>query len=93
MTDQHSTTSTTADPTADPTEIRHEVTVDADVERTFWAFVDLDRIKPHAYNLLAVPIEATVVEHREGRARGAAWWASCRAFPAPRCANPTLVAT
>jgi uncharacterized protein YndB with AHSA1/START domain len=48
------------------TEVRHEVVVDVDVERAFWTFVDLDRIKPREHNLLHVPIEATVVEHREG---------------------------
>ena len=48
------------------TEVRHEVVVDVDVERAFWTFVDLDRIKPREHNLLPVPIEATVVEHREG---------------------------
>lgn len=48
------------------TEVRHEVVVDVDVDRAFWTFVDLDRIKPREHNLLAVPIEATVVEHREG---------------------------
>jgi len=48
------------------TEIRHEVVVDVDVERAFWTFADLDRIKPREHNLLGVPIEATVVEQREG---------------------------
>lgn len=48
------------------TEVRHQVVVDADVEHAFWTFVDLDRIKPREHNLLAVPIEATIVEQREG---------------------------
>lgn len=50
------------------TEIKHEVVVDVDVERAFWTFVDLDRIKPREHNLLTVPIEDTVVEQHEGGA-------------------------
>jgi uncharacterized protein YndB with AHSA1/START domain len=48
------------------TEIRHEIVVDVDVERAFWTFAELDRVKPREHNLLAVPIEATVVEQRVG---------------------------
>jgi uncharacterized protein YndB with AHSA1/START domain len=48
------------------TEVRHEVVVDGDIEHAFWTFVDLDRIKPREHNLHSVPIEATVVEQREG---------------------------
>ena len=50
------------------TEIRHEVIVDVDIDHAFRTFTDLDRIKPREHNMLAVPIEATVVEPREGGA-------------------------
>jgi uncharacterized protein YndB with AHSA1/START domain len=52
----------------DVTEIRHEVIVDVDIDRAFRTFADLDRIKPREHNMLAVPIEATVVEPHEGGA-------------------------
>lgn len=72
------------------TEVRHEIVVDVDVERAFWTFVELDRIKPREHNLLAVPIEATVVEQRVGGAiydRGAdgstCRWARVLAFDPP----------
>lgn len=48
------------------TEVRHEIVVDVDVEQAFRTFTELDRIKPREHNLLAVPIEATVVEPRVG---------------------------
>ena len=48
------------------TEVRHEIVADVDLERAFWAFAEMDRIKPREHNLLAVPIEATVVEQRVG---------------------------
>ncbi|HWU22169.1 MAG TPA: SRPBCC family protein [Nocardioides sp.] len=48
--------------TAPTTEVRHEIVVDAAVEDTFRVFAEMDRIKPREHNLLAVPIEATVVE-------------------------------
>ena len=46
--------------------VRHEVTVDLPQEQAFWAFTDLDRIKPREHNMLAVPIEATVLEQHVG---------------------------
>jgi uncharacterized protein YndB with AHSA1/START domain len=46
--------------------VRHEVTVDLSQEQAFWAFADLDRIKPREHNLLAVPIERTVLEQHVG---------------------------
>jgi uncharacterized protein YndB with AHSA1/START domain len=46
--------------------VRHEVVVDLSREEAFWAFADLDRIKPREHNLLAVPIEETVLEQRVG---------------------------
>ena len=46
--------------------VRHEVVVDLPLDRAFWAFTDLDRIKPRQHNLLAVPIEATVLEQHAG---------------------------
>lgn len=46
--------------------IRHQVTVGLDQEQAFWAFADLDRIKPREHNLLAVPIRRTVIEPRAG---------------------------
>ena len=46
--------------------VRHEVVVDLPPDRAFEAFLDLDRIKPREHNLLAVPIEKTVVEARVG---------------------------
>ncbi len=46
--------------------VRHEVVVDLSQEQAFWAFADLDRIKPREHNLLAVPIAETVLEQRAG---------------------------
>jgi uncharacterized protein YndB with AHSA1/START domain len=46
--------------------VRHEVVVDLAPEQAFWAFADLDRIKPREHNLLAVPIEETVLEQHVG---------------------------
>ena len=46
--------------------VRHEIVVDIPQEQAFWAFTDLDRIKPREHNMLAVPIEATVLEQRVG---------------------------
>ena len=38
--------------------VRHEVVVDLPQEQAFWAFTDLDRIKPREHNMLAVPDRA-----------------------------------
>lgn len=46
--------------------VRHEVVVDLPRDQAFWAFTDLDRIKPRAHNLLKVPIERTVLEQHVG---------------------------
>jgi uncharacterized protein YndB with AHSA1/START domain len=46
--------------------VRHEVVVDLPQEQAFWTFTDLDRIKPREHNMLAVPIEQTVLEPRVG---------------------------
>lgn len=46
--------------------VRHEVVVDLPREEAFWIFADLDRIKPREHNMLAVPIEQTVLEQRAG---------------------------
>lgn len=46
--------------------VRHEVLVDLPQDQAFWAFTDLDRIKPREHNMLAVPIEQTVLEQRVG---------------------------
>ncbi len=46
--------------------VRHEVLVDLPQERAFWAFADLDRIKPREHNLLGVPIAATVLQQHSG---------------------------
>ena len=49
------------------TSIRHEVTVDAPVERAFSVFTeDFGRFKPREHNMLAVEIAETVFEPREG---------------------------
>ena len=47
-------------------EVRHEVIVDLAREEAFWAFTDLDRIKPREHNMLAVPIDRTVLEQHVG---------------------------
>ncbi len=46
--------------------VRHEVVVDLPQEEAFWAFTDMDRIKPREHNMLAVPIEQTVLEQHVG---------------------------
>lgn len=46
--------------------VRHQVVVDLPREQAFWAFTDLDRIKPREHNMLAVPIEQTVLEPHVG---------------------------
>jgi uncharacterized protein YndB with AHSA1/START domain len=46
--------------------VRHHVVVDLPQEQAFWAFTDLDRIKPREHNMLAVPIERTVLEQHVG---------------------------
>ena len=46
--------------------VRHEVVVRLPQEQAFWAFTDLDRIKPREHNVLAAPIERTVLEPRVG---------------------------
>ena len=46
--------------------VRHEVVVHLPQEQAFWAFTDLDRIKPREHNVLAAPIERTVLEPRVG---------------------------
>lgn len=48
--------------------VRHEVVIDVPREEAFWMFADLDRIKPREHNMLAVPIEETVLEHEVGGA-------------------------
>jgi uncharacterized protein YndB with AHSA1/START domain len=47
-------------------EVRHEVIVDLAREEAFWHFTDLDRIKPREHNMLAVPIDRTVLEQHVG---------------------------
>ena len=46
--------------------VRHQVVVELPQDQAFWAFTDLDRIKPREHNMLAVPIEATVLEQHVG---------------------------
>ena len=46
--------------------VRHEVVVDLPQEEAFWAFTDLDRIKPREHNMLTVPIARTVLEAHAG---------------------------
>lgn len=46
--------------------VRHEVVIDLPVEEAFTLFTDLDRIKPREHNMLAVPIEQTVLEQHVG---------------------------
>ena len=46
--------------------VQHEVVVDLPVEEAFATFTDLNRIKPREHNLLAVPIERTVLEQHVG---------------------------
>ncbi len=52
---------------AEATAIRHEVTVDAPIERAFAVFTeDFGSFKPREHNLLAVDIAETVFEPRQG---------------------------
>ena len=52
---------------AQATSVRHEITVDAPIERAFAVFTeDFDSIKPRDHNMLAVEIAETVLEPREG---------------------------
>jgi uncharacterized protein YndB with AHSA1/START domain len=46
--------------------VRHEVLVGMSQEAAFWTFTELDRIKPREHNMLAVPIERTVLEQHVG---------------------------
>jgi uncharacterized protein YndB with AHSA1/START domain len=77
---------------ADATSVRHEIVVEAPVERAFRVFTErLDEIKPRDHNLLASDIEATVVEPRAGGRiydRGAdgseCEWATVLAFEPPQ---------
>lgn len=46
--------------------VRHEVVVSLSQDKAFWTFTDMDRIKPREHNLLAVPIERTVLEQHVG---------------------------
>ena len=46
--------------------VRHEVVIGLSQEAAFWTFTDLDRIKPREHNMLAVPIERTVLEQHVG---------------------------
>jgi uncharacterized protein YndB with AHSA1/START domain len=52
---------------AEATSVRHEVVVDAPVERAFSVFVnDIGSFKPREHNLLAVDIAETIFEPRVG---------------------------
>jgi hypothetical protein len=42
--------------------VRHEVLVALPPDEAFWLFAELDRIKPREHNMLAVPIERTVLD-------------------------------
>lgn len=46
--------------------VRHEVVVSLPQDKAFWTFIDMDRIKPREHNMLAVPIEQTVLEQHVG---------------------------
>ena len=47
--------------------VRHEIVVDAPVDRAFRVFTEqMDKIKPREHNMLGVDIEATVFEPRAG---------------------------
>jgi len=60
---------------SEATSIRHEVTVDAPIERAFAVFSeDFGRFKPREHNMLTVEIAETVFEPRpEGDSSTAAW--------------------
>lgn len=52
---------------ADPTSLQLEITVDVPIEHAFRVFTErFDEIKPREHNLLAAPIERTVLEPRVG---------------------------
>jgi uncharacterized protein YndB with AHSA1/START domain len=52
---------------AESTSVRHEVVVEAPIERAFSVFTtDFGSIKPREHNLLGVDIAETVFEQREG---------------------------
>jgi uncharacterized protein YndB with AHSA1/START domain len=46
--------------------VRHDVVVELSLDKAFWAFADLDKIKPREHNMLSVPIEETVLEQHAG---------------------------
>jgi uncharacterized protein YndB with AHSA1/START domain len=49
------------------TAVRHEIVVDAPIERAFHVFIEeFDRIKPREHNILGVEIAETVFEPRVG---------------------------
>jgi uncharacterized protein YndB with AHSA1/START domain len=48
--------------------VRHERVIDLPQAQAFALFTDLDRFKPRDHNMLAVPIEQTVMEQRAGGA-------------------------
>ncbi len=53
--------------TPDPTRLELEITIDVPVEHAFGTFTErFDEIKPREQNLLAVPIERTVLEPHVG---------------------------
>lgn len=53
--------------TDDPTRLELEITIEVPVDHAFGTFTDrFDEIKPREQNLLAVPIERTVLEPRVG---------------------------
>jgi uncharacterized protein YndB with AHSA1/START domain len=52
---------------AEQTSIRHEIVVDAPIDRAFRVFTEgFDRIKPREHNMLQVDIAETVFEPRAG---------------------------
>ena len=52
---------------AESTSVRHEVVVEASIERAFSVFTEeFDRIKPREHNMLSVEIAETIFEPREG---------------------------
>lgn len=53
--------------TDDPTRLQLEITIDVPAEHAFATFTErFDEIKPREQNILAVPIERTVLEPRVG---------------------------
>lgn len=46
--------------------VRQEVVVGLALDKAFWTFADLDKIKPREHNMLAVAIEETVFERHAG---------------------------